>query len=123
MYQSLHTSVRAIDGHPLEVQVRTYEMHEISEYGVASHWSYKEGGSSKDSRFEERMAWLRQLLEWQRDITGTEEFMENVTGDLFQDQVFVYTPKNEVRELPRRLHSHRFRLPHPYPAGPPMPGR
>ena len=100
MYQSLHTSVRAIDGHPLEVQVRTYEMHEISEYGVASHWSYKEGGSSKDSRFEERMAWLRQLLEWQRDITGTEEFMENVTGDLFQDQVFVYTPKNEVRELP-----------------------
>ena len=99
MYQSLHTTVRSIGGHHVEVQVRTYEMHRISEYGVASHWSYKEGGS-RNSNFEERMTWLRQLLEWQRDVSVTDEFLENVTGDLFRDQVFVYTPKNEVRELP-----------------------
>ena len=123
MYQSLHTSVRAIDDTLWRFRYAPTEMHEISEYGVASHWNYKEGGSSKDSRFEERMAWLRQLLEWQRDITGTEEFMENVTGDLFQDQVFVYTPKNEVRELPAGSTPIDFRLPHSYPTGPPMPGR
>jgi GTP pyrophosphokinase len=99
LYQSLHTTVRSIDGLPVEVQVRTHEMHRISEYGVASHWSYKEGGA-KSSQFEERMTWLRQLLEWQRDVSGTDEFLENVTGDLFRDQVFVYTPKNEIRELP-----------------------
>ena len=99
MYQSLHTTVRSIDGLPVEVQVRTYEMHRISEYGVASHWSYKEGGA-RSSQFEERMTWLRQLLEWQRDVSVTDEFLENVTGDLFRDQVFVYTPKNEIRELP-----------------------
>ncbi|MDE2836706.1 MAG: bifunctional (p)ppGpp synthetase/guanosine-3',5'-bis(diphosphate) 3'-pyrophosphohydrolase [Chloroflexota bacterium] len=99
MYQSLHTTVRSIDGLPVEVQVRTHEMHRISEYGVASHWSYKEGGA-RSSQFEERMTWLRQLLEWQRDVSMTDEFLENVTGDLFRDQVFVYTPKNEVRELP-----------------------
>lgn len=100
MYQSLHTTVRSLDGHPVEVQVRTRDMHRVSEYGVASHWSYKEGGASKGSVFEERMTWLRQLLEWQRDVSPTDEFLENVTGDLFRDQVFVYTPKNEVRELP-----------------------
>ena len=99
-YQSLHTSVRCIGGMPVEVQVRTYEMHRISEYGVASHWSYKQGGGSKDSKFEERMTWLRQLLEWQRDVSGTEEFLENVRTDIFRDQVFVYTPKNEIKELP-----------------------
>jgi GTP pyrophosphokinase len=99
MYQSLHTSVRSIGGTPLEVQVRTYQMHQISEYGVASHWSYKEG-STKDLRFEERMTWLRQLLEWQRDVSGTEEFLDHVRTDLFHDQVFVYTPKNEIKELP-----------------------
>ena len=100
MYQSLHTTVRCLDGHPVEVQVRTRDMHRVSEYGVASHWSYKEGGASKDSDFEERMTWLRQLLEWQRDVSPTDEFLENVTGDLFRDQVFVYTPRNEIRELP-----------------------
>jgi guanosine-3',5'-bis(diphosphate) 3'-pyrophosphohydrolase len=100
MYQSLHTSVRAIGGMPVEVQVRTYQMHQISEYGVASHWSYKEGSGGKDLRFEERMTWLRQLLEWQRDVSGTEEFLENVQTDIFRDQVFVYTPKNAIKELP-----------------------
>ncbi|MEE8519044.1 MAG: bifunctional (p)ppGpp synthetase/guanosine-3',5'-bis(diphosphate) 3'-pyrophosphohydrolase [Dehalococcoidia bacterium] len=100
MYQSLHTSVRCIGGMPVEVQVRTYQMHQISEYGVASHWSYKEGASSKDARFEERMTWLRQLLEWQRDVSATDEFLDSVKTDIFQDQVFVYTPKSEIKELP-----------------------
>jgi GTP pyrophosphokinase len=100
MYQSLHTSVRSIGGMPVEVQVRTYQMHQMSEYGVASHWSYKEGRGGKDLRFEERMTWLRQLLEWQRDVSGTEEFLENVQTDIFRDQVFVYTPKNAIKELP-----------------------
>ena len=100
MYQSLHTSVRSLGGLPVEVQVRTYQMHQVSEYGVASHWSYKEGASGKDLRFEERMTWLRQLLEWQRDVKATDEFLETVKTDLFRDQVFVYTPKNEIRELP-----------------------
>jgi guanosine-3',5'-bis(diphosphate) 3'-pyrophosphohydrolase len=99
MYQSLHTTVRAIGGLPVEVQVRTRDMHRVSEYGVASHWSYKEGGS-RDQRFEERMTWLRQLLEWQREVSATEEFLESVKMDIFRDQVFVYTPKNEIKELP-----------------------
>lgn len=100
MYQSLHTSVRSIGGLPVEVQLRTYQMHQIAEYGIASHWQYKEGGSPKDVRFEERMSWLRQLLDWQRDMSGTEEFLETVKGDLFHDQVFIYTPKSELREMP-----------------------
>jgi GTP pyrophosphokinase len=99
MYQSLHTTVRSIDGLPVEVQVRTHEMHRISEYGVASHWSYKEGGA-KSSQFEERMTWLRQLLEWQRDVSGAEEFVESLKTDVFQNQVFVYTPKGDLKELP-----------------------
>jgi guanosine-3',5'-bis(diphosphate) 3'-pyrophosphohydrolase len=99
MYQSLHTTVRAIGGLPVEVQVRTREMHRTSEYGIASHWSYKEG-DTKDQRFEERMTWLRQLLEWQREVSATEEFLESVKMDIFRDQVFVYTPKNEIKELP-----------------------
>ena len=100
-YQSLHTIVRSIGGSPVEVQVRTFQMHRIAEYGVASHWSYKQGGATKgDVKFDERMTWLRQLLEWQRDVSGTEEFLENVRTDIFRDQVFVYTPKNEIKELP-----------------------
>ena len=98
-YQSLHTTVRSIGGLPVEVQVRTHEMHRVSEYGVASHWSYKEGGA-RHSDSEGWLAWRQQLLEWQRDVSGTDEFLENVTSDLFGDQVFVYTPKNEIRELP-----------------------
>ena len=100
-YQSLHTIVRSIGGSPVEVQVRTFQMHRIAEYGVASHWSYKQGANSKGNvKFDERMTWLRQLLEWQRDVSGTEEFLENVRTDIFRDQVFVYTPKNEIKELP-----------------------
>ncbi|MCK9519838.1 MAG: bifunctional (p)ppGpp synthetase/guanosine-3',5'-bis(diphosphate) 3'-pyrophosphohydrolase, partial [Dehalococcoidia bacterium] len=98
MYQSLHTTVVAIAGRPLEIQIRTHEMHRVAEYGVAAHWRYKEG--SKQGRDEERIAWLRQLLDWQRDLAGAEEFVESVKTDIFHDQVFVYTPKGEVLDLP-----------------------
>lgn len=99
MYQSLHTTVMCKDAIPLEVQIRTYKMHQMGEYGVAAHWRYKEG-ESNDTKFEEKMAWLRQLLEWQRDMIGTDEFLESVRTDLFKDQVFAYTPKGEIIELP-----------------------
>ncbi len=99
MYQSLHTTVMCEGGFPLEIQVRTFEMHNLAEYGVAAHWTYKEG-ASKDGQFEEKMAWLRQLMEWQREVAGTDEFLESVKTDIFRDQVFVYTPKGEIRELP-----------------------
>ena len=101
MYQSLHTTVICDGGHPLEVQIKTDEMHRIAEYGVAAHWRYKEGAGPPNSngRFEERMAWLRQLLEWQRETPDTNEFLESVREDLFHDQVFVYTPKGDIVEL------------------------
>ena len=99
MYQSLHTTVMCEGAAPLEVQVRTYDMHRVSEYGVAAHWSYKDGGNG-DRRFEEKLTWLRQLLEWQRDVSGTDEFLESVKTDIFRDQVYVYTPRGDVRELP-----------------------
>lgn len=101
MYQSLHTTVVALDGKPLEVQIRTYEMHQVAEYGVAAHWRYKEGGTrATQGSDEERIAWLRQLLEWQREMTAAEEFVESVKTDIFRDQVFVYTPKGDVLALP-----------------------
>jgi GTP pyrophosphokinase len=99
LYQSLHTTVMAIGARPLEVQIRTHEMHQLAEHGVAAHWRYKEG-AGRDVRFEERLSWLRQLLEWQRDMSQAEEFVESVKADLFQDQVFVYTPKGEIKEMP-----------------------
>ena len=101
MYQSLHTTVICDGGHPLEVQIKTAEMHRIAEYGVAAHWRYKEraGTNGSSERFEERMTWLRQLLEWQRETPDTNEFLESVREDLFHDQVFVYTPKGDIMEL------------------------
>ena len=98
MYQSLHTTVVGPHGRPLEIQIRTYEMHRVAEYGVAAHWRYKEG--SKTGRDDERIAWLRQLLDWQRDLTGADDFVESVKTDIFHDQVFVYTPKGDVLDLP-----------------------
>jgi GTP pyrophosphokinase len=99
VYQSLHTTVMGPDARPLEIQIRTHEMHRLAEYGVAAHWRYKEGGR-RDIRFEERFSWLRQLLEWQRDVSQAEEFVETLKTDVFQDQVFVYTPKGEIKDLP-----------------------
>ena len=99
LYQSLHTTVMAIGARPLEIQIRTEEMHQFSEYGVAAHWRYKEG-AGRDGRTEERMAWMRQLLEWQREMSDGPEFVESVKNDIFKDQVFVYTPKGEIKEMP-----------------------
>ena len=98
MYQALHTTVICDGGTPLEVQIKTFELHQIAEYGVAAHWAYKEGYSG-DQRFEEKMTWLRQLIDWQREVSGTAEFIESVKQDIFHDQVFVYTPKGRIVEL------------------------
>ncbi len=99
-YQSLHTTVMCMGTTPLELQIRTYEMHHVAEYGVAAHWRYKEGEKG-DIRFEERISWLRQLIDWHREFSGAEEFLESVKTDIFNDQVFVYTPKGEIKDLPR----------------------
>ncbi|MQG21379.1 MAG: bifunctional (p)ppGpp synthetase/guanosine-3',5'-bis(diphosphate) 3'-pyrophosphohydrolase [SAR202 cluster bacterium] len=98
-YRSLHTTVQAVGNKPVEIQVRTPEMHQFAEYGVAAHWQYKEG-EALDDEFEQRITWLRQLLDWQRDVTGAEEFMESVRSDVLPDQVFVYTPKGDIKEMP-----------------------
>ncbi|MBT4126632.1 MAG: bifunctional (p)ppGpp synthetase/guanosine-3',5'-bis(diphosphate) 3'-pyrophosphohydrolase [Chloroflexi bacterium] len=105
MYQSLHTSVRGPGNYPIEVQIRTQEMHEIAEEGVASHWMYKEGeegedGAPKVDNFETKMSWLRQLLDWQRELSGDDEYLATVRTDILQDQVFVYTPQGDVKDLP-----------------------
>ena len=99
LYQALHTAVLCEDAYPVEVQIRTDEMHRLAEYGVAAHWMYKEGQAT-DERFEEKMTWLRQLLEWQREVSGAEEYVESFKTDIFKNQVFVYTPKGELKELP-----------------------
>jgi GTP pyrophosphokinase len=98
LYQSLHTAVVALDGRPLEVQIRTRSMHEVAEVGIAAHWHYKDGTRS-DAVYDAKLAWLRQLLEWQRDVTDASEFLEGVRLDVFQDQVYVFTPKGDVKEL------------------------
>ncbi|MDI3547678.1 MAG: diphosphokinase / guanosine-3,5-bis(diphosphate) 3-diphosphatase [Halanaerobiales bacterium] len=100
MYQSLHTTVIGPKGDPLEVQIRTPEMHRTAEYGIAAHWKYKEG-RTRDEVFEEKLSWLRQLLEWQKDLQEPQEFMETLKIDLFEDEVFVFTPKGDVISLPR----------------------
>jgi len=99
-YQSLHTTVMCERTMPLEVQIRTREMHHVAEYGFAVHWRYKEGGKP-DVGFEEGIGWLRQLVDWHRELSGAEEFLESVRTDVFGDQVFVYTPKGQVKDLPR----------------------
>ncbi|MBN1643587.1 MAG: bifunctional (p)ppGpp synthetase/guanosine-3',5'-bis(diphosphate) 3'-pyrophosphohydrolase, partial [Dehalococcoidales bacterium] len=99
-YQSLHTTVMCERTTPLEIQIRTREMHRVAEYGMAVHWSYKEG-TKQDSKLESGMGWLRQLIDWHRELSGAEEFLESVRTDVFSDQVFVYTPKGDVKDLPK----------------------
>jgi GTP pyrophosphokinase len=100
LYQSLHTTVLAVDGRPLEIQIRTHEMHQVAEYGVAAHWRYKEG-LRQDQKFDAKVAWLRQLMDWQKDVAGgAQEFVDSLKTDIFQDQVYVFTPKGEIKELP-----------------------
>ncbi|HKG19932.1 MAG TPA: bifunctional (p)ppGpp synthetase/guanosine-3',5'-bis(diphosphate) 3'-pyrophosphohydrolase [Candidatus Limnocylindrales bacterium] len=101
LYQSLHTSVIALDGKPLEIQIRTQAMHQVSEVGIAAHWRYKEG-SKAEREYDAKLAWLRQLMEWQRDVSESDatEFVEGIKLDIFQDQVFVFTPRGDIKDLP-----------------------
>jgi GTP pyrophosphokinase len=104
MYQSLHTSVIGPRGERMEVQIRTADMHRVAEEGIAAHWRYKEGrpfADTKDEKDQKRFAWLRQLMEWQRDLKDPTEFIENVKMDLFADEVYVFTPKGDVKALPK----------------------
>ena len=99
MYQSLHTTVIGTMGQPVEIQIRTWEMHRVSEYGVAAHWRYKEGNKSGDKDFDQKVAWLRQVLEWQ-DTSNPKELVNALKLDVFSGEVFVFTPKGDVIKLP-----------------------
>lgn len=100
MYQSLHTTVIGQDGQVFEVQIRTWEMHRTAEFGIAAHWQYKEGAKKK-SEFDEKLTWVRQLMEWQKTTTDSQEFLETLKGDFFSDEVYVFSPRGDVIELPR----------------------
>ncbi|ETS93540.1 bifunctional (p)ppGpp synthetase/guanosine-3',5'-bis(diphosphate) 3'-pyrophosphohydrolase [Veillonella sp. AS16] len=99
MYQSLHTTVIGTMGQPVEIQIRTWEMHRVSEYGVAAHWRYKEGNKGGDKDFDQKVAWLRQVLEWQ-DTSNPKELVNALKLDVFSGEVFVFTPKGDVVKLP-----------------------
>lgn len=102
MYQSLHTTVIGSQGKTFEIQIRTFEMHKTAEYGIAAHWKYKEGdvSDSKEKSFENKLAWLRDMLEWQKETSDAEEFMEGFKINLFTDEIFLFTPKGVVIDLP-----------------------
>lgn len=99
MYQSLHTTIIGPKGDPFEIQIRTWEMHRVAEYGIAAHWLYKEGYRKNAQEFESKMSWLRQVIEWLRDLKEPEEIMAMLKIDLFEDEVFVFTPKGDVKSL------------------------
>lgn len=103
MYQSLHTTVIGPEGKTFEIQIRTFDMHKTAEYGIAAHWKYKEGEESpeddKAKKFEQKLVWLRDMLEWQKDTADAEEFMEGFKIDLFSDEIFIFTPKGVVINL------------------------
>ncbi len=99
-YQSLHTTVIGPKGDPVEIQIRTWEMHRVAEEGIAAHWAYKEGRAAIDQA-DGRFRWLRQLVEWQQDLKDSKEFLDTVRVDLFPDEVYVFTPKGDVKNLPR----------------------
>ncbi|MGH7410636.1 MAG: RelA/SpoT family protein, partial [Candidatus Methylomirabilis sp.] len=100
LYQSLHTTVVGPVGEPVEIQIRTHEMHRTAEEGIAAHWVYKEGRAALDPA-DKGFAWIRQLLEWQRDLKDSREFLETVKVDLFPDEVYVFTPKGDVKSFPK----------------------
>ena len=98
-YQSLHTALIWDDGKPLEVQIRTAEMHQNAEYGIAAHWRYKEG-SKRDKSYEQRINWLRNMMEWRSDVDDATEFVESMRSDVFQDRVYVFTPRGDIIDMP-----------------------
>ena len=101
LYQSLHTTVIGPDGEPVEIQIRTHEMHEIAENGIAAHWKYKEGiTGSHDAKMEQKLKWLRQMMEWEKDVQDPHEFLDALKDDVFNSQVYVFTPRGDVIELP-----------------------
>lgn len=103
MYQSIHTTVIGPNGDPFEIQIRTKEMHETAEYGIAAHWKYKEGitdSNSKELRYENKMSWLRQILEWQKELDNANDLVETIKVDLLNEEVYVFTPQGKVVELP-----------------------
>lgn len=101
MYQSLHTTVIGPDGEPIEIQIRTKEMHTVAEYGIAAHWKYKEGKTSNNNEnLENKLQWLRQMMEWEKDLKDPHEFLDALKEDVFNSQVYVFTPKGDVIELP-----------------------
>ena len=106
MYQSIHTILIEPNGTPFEVQVRTWDMHRIAEFGIAAHWAYKEannntGKKSNVAVTEDKLAWLRETLEWQKDMQDPDEFLKTLKTELFEDEVYVFTPKGEIKVLPR----------------------
>lgn len=101
MYQSLHSTVMGVGGRPFEIQIRTYEMHKTAEYGIAAHWKYKEGVENSNN-IDLKLTWLREMLDWQKETTDPEEFMQGFKIDLFSDEVFVFTPKGKVISLPNK---------------------
>ena len=100
MYRSLHTAVVGSNGRPMEVQIRTHEMHQLAEFGIAAHWRYKEG-KQPDQYLDNKIAWIRQLMEWRQDVTDAQEFVSGMKTDVFQDRVYVFTPRGDVIDLPR----------------------
>ncbi|HVN14491.1 MAG TPA: bifunctional (p)ppGpp synthetase/guanosine-3',5'-bis(diphosphate) 3'-pyrophosphohydrolase [Anaerolineales bacterium] len=99
-YQSLHTAVIYDDKRPLEVQIRTTEMHQNAEYGIAAHWRYKEGGKRSDKSYEQRINWLRSMMEWRSEVKDADEFVESMRSDVFEDRVYIFTPRGDIIDLP-----------------------
>jgi guanosine-3',5'-bis(diphosphate) 3'-pyrophosphohydrolase len=99
-YQSLHTAVIYDDGKPLEVQIRTPDMHQNAEYGIAAHWRYKEKKTARDDVYEQRISWLRRLMEWRQEVEDAAEFVDGMKTDVFQDRVYVFTPRGDIIDLP-----------------------
>jgi GTP diphosphokinase / guanosine-3',5'-bis(diphosphate) 3'-diphosphatase len=99
MYQSIHTAVLGSEGSPIEIQIRTLEMHEVAEYGIAAHWRYKEGTKS-DQNVEAKITWLRQLMDWRDEVVDAQEFVESLKSDVFQEMIYVFTPRGDIIELP-----------------------
>jgi GTP diphosphokinase / guanosine-3',5'-bis(diphosphate) 3'-diphosphatase len=99
-YQSLHTAVIYDDGKPLEVQIRTAEMNQNAEYGIAAHWRYKERGGKRDDVYEQRINWLRRLMEWRQDVEDAQEFVDGMKSDVFEDRVYIFTPRGDIIDLP-----------------------